>query len=183
MLLAQNPEWQERLRTEVKQKLGDKKGDKDRILSSNDLSQMKLMQNIILETLRLYPPVPVDVKCAAIDDVLPGGYKVPAGTRISFDPYILGRTDKIWGPDVLEFNPDRWNKFSTLPSPYDFPVFQAGPRICLGEALAKFEASLLLGVLVDRFRISLPSPDAKFTYMPGITLTVKDGLPLRVERL
>jgi cytochrome P450 len=53
----------------------------------------------------------------------------------------------------------------------------------LGESLAKFEAALLLGVLVDRFRLTLPTPDTKFTYSPGITMTVKNGARVRVERL
>jgi cytochrome P450 len=183
MLLATNLEWQERLRVEVKEKLKGRSGSKERILSSNDISQMKLLQNIVMETLRLFPPVPVDVKFAIVDDVLPGGHPVPAGTRISYDPYILGRTEKLWGPDVDEFNPDRWAKMANVPTPYEFPMFQAGPRICLGESLAKFEAALLLGVLVDKFRFTPPKPDCKYTYSPGITLKVKDGLTLRVERL
>jgi cytochrome P450 len=131
----------------------------------------------------MYYLVPVDVKAAAQDDVLPGGQKLCKGTRISFDPYAMGRLEKLWGPDCEVFNPDRWLKLSTLPSPYEFPVFQAGPRICLGESLAKFEASLLLGVLLDRFEFTKPTPDTKFTYAPGITLTVKGGLPLRVKKL
>lgn len=144
---------------------------------------MKLLQNVVMETLRLFPPVPVDIKAAAVDDILPGGHPIPAGTRVSFDPYILGRCEQFWGPDALEFNPDRWDKMANMPSAYDFPIFQAGPRICLGESLAKFEAALLLGLLVDKFKFSLPRPDAKYTYQPGITLTVKDGLQLKVERL
>ena len=183
MLLAEHPEWQERLRTEVKAKLAGKTDDKQRVLSANDISQMKLLQNIVLETLRLYPSVPIDIKQAMEDDVLPGGYPVPKGTRVTFDPYVLGRSEKMWGPDASEFNPDRWAKMTNLPSAYEFPMFQAGPRICIGESLAKFEAALLLGVLMDRFRFSLPSPDVKYTYHPGVTLTVKDGLFLRVERL
>lgn len=182
LLLAENQEWQERLRAEVRAKLSETQNN-NRILGSNEISQMKILQNIVLETLRLYPPVPVDIKAAAVDDVLPGNHPIPAGSRISFDPYILGRCEKMWGPDALVFNPDRWDKMTNLPSAYEFPMFQAGPRICLGESLAKFEAALLLAVMVDQFSISLPSKDAKFTYAPGITLTVKDGLNLRVERL
>lgn len=55
MLLAENPEWQEKLRQEVKDKLGDRPQGK-RALNSQDISQMKLLQNVIMETLRLYPP-------------------------------------------------------------------------------------------------------------------------------
>lgn len=185
MLLAEHPEWQEKLRQEVRAKLEEKKAKapKERILTSADISQMKLLQNIVMETLRLYPPVPIDIKCAAVDDELPGGFKIPKGSRVSFEPYVMGRLEKFWGKTCLEFNPDRWLEKKTLPSPYDFPQFQAGPRICLGESLAKFEAALLLGVLVDRFDMQLPTPDTKYTYSPGITLTIKDGLFLKVKPL
>ena len=184
MLLAQHPEWQIKLRQEVRQKLAMKStGKETRVLTTSDISQMKLLQNVILESLRLYPPVPIDVKWAAADDVLPGGYKIPRGTRITFEPYVMGRLERFWGKDCAEFNPDRWARLSTMPSSFEFPQFQAGPRICIGESLAKFEAALLLGVLVDRFQISLPQPDTTFTYSPGITLVVKDGLGLRITRL
>lgn len=183
LLLAENEEWQDKLRAELKKKLEGKIKDDERVLNANDVSQMKLLQNIVLECLRLYPPVPVDVKEAAVDDILPGNHPIPAGTRINYDPFVLGRTEQFWGPDADKFNPDRWAALPGLPSAYEFPVFQAGPRICLGEGLAKFEASLLLGVLVDKFKFSLPSKETKYTYAPGITLTVKGGLFLRVDRL
>lgn len=182
LLLAENEEWQEKLRSEIRSKFRESK-NKDNVLTSSDVSQMPLLQNVVLESLRLYPPVPVDIKAAAVDDVLPGNFPIPAGTRVSYDPYVLGRCEKLWGPDALQFNPDRWDKMKTLPSAYEFPMFQAGPRICLGESLAKFEASLLLGLLLDKFRFSLPSKDAKYTYTPGITLTVKGGLFLNVQKL
>jgi cytokinin trans-hydroxylase len=55
MLLAENPEWQRKLREEVKDKLGDRPQG-NRALNSQEISQMKLLQNVIMETLRLYPP-------------------------------------------------------------------------------------------------------------------------------
>jgi cytochrome P450 len=182
MLLATNVEWQERLRAEVKDKLKDRIGDKERILTSNDVSQMKLLQNVVMESLRLYPPVPLDLKYAVVDDVLPGGHLIPAGTAVSYENYVLGRTEAFWGPDAKEFNPDRWARMANLPTPYEFPMFQAGPRICLGESFAKFEAALLLAVLVDKFKFLPPTPEAIYTYTPGITLKLKDGT-LRVERI
>jgi cytochrome P450 len=64
-------------------------------------------------------------------------------------------------------------------------VFQAGPRVCLGQHMATFEAQLLLAFLVDRYEFQVPDKDVQrvFTYMPAITLTVKDGLELNVVKL
>ena len=180
MLLAQNPDWQEKLRKEIRQVLGSRE---DRALNSNEISQMKLLQNIVMETLRLYPPVPVDIKEAAVDDRLPQGQLIPKGSRMTYEPYVMGRLEKFWGEESEKFNPDRWLKMKTLPSPYEFPQFQAGPRICLGETLAKFEAALFLGVLVDRYKLSCEDLNQVFTYQPGVTLSIKGGLHLRVTKL
>lgn len=100
---------------------------------------------------------------------------------MAFEPYVMGRLEQFWGADVLVFNPDRWLKLSTLPSPYEFPQFQAGPRICLGESLAKFEASLLLAMIVDNFQFSKPSPDTVYSLGVGVTLNFKTGVPLRIK--
>lgn len=112
---------------------------------------------------------------------MPGGFPIPKGSRVAFEPYVMGRLEQFWGADVLVFNPDRWLKLSTLPSPYEFPQFQAGPRICLGESLAKFEASLLLAMIVDNFQFSKPSPDTVYSLGVGVTLNFKTGVPLRIK--
>lgn len=179
MLLAQNPTWQEALRREVRQILGDRD---DRFPTVPEMGNMKILNGVVLESLRLYPPVPMDLKEAAIDDVLPDGRTVTKGTRIVFEVFVMGRSETLWH-EPLKFDPDRWSRMEKLPSPYEFPQFQAGPRICLGETFAKHEARTLIAYLIDRYELSLPAPDSVFTYAPGITLTVKDGLNLMVKRI
>jgi cytochrome P450 len=167
LLLVQYPEWQERLFVELQ--LG---------------KDTKLLQHFILECLRLYPPVPIDIKEAAVDDVLPGGYFIPKGTRITFEPYVMARLPQFWGADCLEFRPERWGEMKSLPSPYEFPTFQAGPRICLGESMAKLEAHTLLKKLIVRYKFAMPNGMDPFqkTYKMGVTMKVKDGLELMVTK-
>ncbi|KAH9252280.1 hypothetical protein BASA81_009882 [Batrachochytrium salamandrivorans] len=185
LLLAKHPHWQQTLLNEIQQfRQQQDERCEDKVLSSKQLAGLKNVQAVIMESLRLYPPVPTDVKESCEDDVLPGGFAIPKGTRIAFEPYMMARTPQIWGEDCLEFKPERWLEMKTLPSPYTFPVFQAGPRICLGESMAKFEAELMLVFLVERYEFALPQgvPVESLTYQPGITLKVKNGLWLDVKK-
>ncbi|KAM1736928.1 hypothetical protein ACFX12_015226 [Malus domestica] len=89
--------------------------------------------------------VPWDSKHAEVDTVLPDGTWVGKGDRVTYFPYGMGRMEELWGKDRFEFNPDRWfdiesgcagDKVLKSVSPYKFPVFQAGPRVCLGKEMA-----------------------------------------------
>ncbi|KAH7864814.1 hypothetical protein Vadar_034154 [Vaccinium darrowii] len=88
--------------------------------------------------MRLYPPVQFDSKFCQEDDTLPDGTFVKKGTRVTYHPYAMGRMERIWGPDCLEFKPERWleNGVFRPVSPFKYPVFQAGVRVCLGKELA-----------------------------------------------
>ena len=95
---------------------------------------------MIYEALRLWPPVPFDLKMAFEDDVLPGGWKVPKMAQVAFIPYIMGRDGERY-PEPLLFKPERWIPFNAPPQ-HEFPVFQAGPRICLGMDMALWHKKL-----------------------------------------
>ena len=90
---------------------------------------MNYLQAVLSETLRLYPAVPSDVKSVLSDDILPSGAIVRAGWRIAYFPYAQGRSAVVWGPDVLDFKPERWLDSAgnfVQPSPYKFSSFQVG---------------------------------------------------------
>ena len=55
------------------------------------------------ESMRLYPPVPLDSKEAADDDVLPDGTVVKRGMRVTYHVYAMGRSERLWGSDWAEF--------------------------------------------------------------------------------
>lgn len=183
LMLAKHPEWQDLLFAEITTTRQEDQLTGD-CFTAKQLSTMKQVQAVIMETLRLFPPVPTDSKEACEDDVLPGGYKIPKGTIVVFEPYIMARMPQLWGEDCLEFKPERWLHMETLPTSYEFPVFQAGPRICLGESMAKFEAQLMLAYLVERYTFSIPAgvdPES-FTYSVGLTMRIKGSLSLEVKK-
>merc|ERR1712151_374515 len=118
--------------------------------------------------LRLYPPVPADPKVAAVDDTLPDGTFVPKGSEIAYLPYSMGRLEELWGPDAEAFRPERWIPF-IQPSPFKFPVFQAGPRICLGMNMAILEVKITTVLILQHFKVELVA-DQPSSYKLGPTM-------------
>jgi cytochrome P450 len=179
-LLSQHPEIEEQLLREI-HNATDGRGD---ALTDRDLSAEKMpyLHGVVSEALRLYPPVPTDLKYAVMDDVLPDGTKVPAGVDVQYNPYIQNRDPDLW-EKPMECNPARWidDEGRTISvCPYTFPVFQAGPRLCLGQRMAYFEAKLLLAMLLPHFRFVLEPGAVIVPDQASITLSVKGSLPMKI---
>ncbi len=142
---------------------------------------MPYLNGLIHEALRLYPPVPVDSKCSVNETVLPDGTVVPAKCDVNYDPYAMGRLETLW-EEPLKIDPQRW--YGTKASQYKFPVFQAGPRICLGQTMALVEARMLTCMLLQNFTFTLVEGQ-EITYKMSVTLALKSnlgGLHVRVTR-
>ncbi|CAE7892694.1 CYP704C1 [Symbiodinium sp. KB8] len=167
--LTRNQDVQSRLHEEIMQKLPP--GSKPD-MKSLSASEMPYLNGVIYEALRLWPPVPFDVKMAFEDDVLPGGWKVPAYTQVGYCPYNMGRDPQRY-PEPEAFRPERWIPFTT-PSPYEFPVFQAGPRVCLGMDMALFEAKTATVELLRHCRFEMAQGQT-VTYGDKITLDIKSN--------
>lgn len=188
-LMARNPIAEARIIEESNRAMGPQHSSNSSINfpTLEELRKMHYLQAAIYETLRLYPPVQIDSKFAINDDVLPDGTFVKKGTRVSYHPYSMGRMESIWGPDYLEFKPERWlnddGVFSPV-SPYKYPVFQAGVRVCLGKDMSMLSMKVVALILVRRFHITLADLNWTPHFVPGLTATLKDGLPVVVtERL
>ncbi|KAH8832521.1 cytochrome P450 [Flagelloscypha sp. PMI_526] len=156
-LLAQHPHIVTRLREEILEKVGP-----SREPTIEDFRDMKYLRAVCNETLRLYPVVPFNMKESLKTQVLPnvsnpGGkpWYIPANTRVGYTVIFLHRRTDLWGPDALEFDPDRFiderlNKYLT-PNPFIFLPFNAGPRICVGQQFAYHEMSYFLVRLLQQF--------------------------------
>jgi len=170
-MLATNPEVQAKLSAEIDQKLP---GLAEPSLKSVSASAMPYLNGVVWEALRLHPPVPSDSKVCMTDDIMPNGARVPAGTVCIFLPYAMGRDPAVY-PEPLAVKPERWIPF-TAPSPYEFPNFQAGPRICLGQDMAIFEAKVCIVMLLQRFGFAMPPGEAeKVHYSNTLTMSVCDS--------
>ncbi|KDR74352.1 hypothetical protein GALMADRAFT_250207 [Galerina marginata CBS 339.88] len=163
-MLAEHPEFLRRLRQEILEKVGPQRRP-----TYDDFRDMKYLRAVINETLRLYPVVPFNVRTSKQATTWPNPkgkpFYIPANTRTPYAVFMMHRRTDLWGPDALEFDPDRFlderlHKYLT-PNPFIFLPFNAGPRICLGQQFAYHEASFFLVRLLQTFSDISLVPDAQ----------------------
>ncbi|XP_072961794.1 cytochrome P450 94A2-like [Typha angustifolia] len=177
-LLSKNPRCKSRIYDEISQQ--QQQGGEE------ESKGMHYLHAAITEALRLYPPVPIDSRVAAVDDVLPDGTKVKAGWFTDYSAYAMGRSEEIWGPEKEEFLPERWldakGEFAGADAAR-FPVFHAGPRSCLGKEMAYLQMKTVAVAVMRRFEVE-PAAEEKPgpPYEVAVTLRMKGGFPVRIKR-
>uniref|UniRef100_A0A5K0XFW9 Cytochrome P450 n=1 Tax=Nymphaea colorata TaxID=210225 RepID=A0A5K0XFW9_9MAGN len=147
------------------------------------LKDLHYLQAAICESLRLYPPVQFDSKRAVEDDKLPDGTFVRRGTRVTYHPYAMGRMESIWGADCHEFRPERWLKDGEFvaESPYKYPVFQAGRRVCLGKEIALMQMKCVAAAIFRKFTLQTEPSCNRLDFSPGLTSNIRGGLTVIVK--
>jgi cytochrome P450 len=171
-LLARSPQWSGALEEEVARVTG---GD---AVTAAHIERLVLVQQLIKESMRLYPPVPLMSRQAVADTHL-GGHDIRAGTSVVMPIYTIHRHAARWeDPDAFDpgrFAPEREAKIPR----YQYMPFGAGPRICIGMAFAMIEATAMLATLLQHASFATvdgqePVPVARVTLIP------KGGMPLKV---
>ncbi|MEM9404191.1 MAG: cytochrome P450 [Pseudomonadota bacterium] len=152
-LIAKHPDAAAKIMAEVERVFAD-----DAELTSERLNELVYLEQIINETMRLYPPGWVFSRRALVDTDI-GDFDVPKGTDLFFSPYILHRTSEFW-PQPNTFDPDRFStdRFDAAQEAAFIP-FSLGPRRCIGEYFAMLEMKINLAVLVPRFDMSTLADD------------------------
>ncbi|XP_057981114.1 cytochrome P450 714C2-like [Malania oleifera] len=177
MLLASNPHWQDRVRSEVFHACGGRLPDAD------DLRRMKLLTMVIQESLRLYPPAPI-VSREALQDLKFGHILIPKGVAVWIPLVTLHQDPDIWGPDAALFRPERFAQGATQACklPQVYMPFGMGPRNCLGQHFAMAELKVILSRILSTFSFTL-SPD--YVHSPVLKLSIKPqhGVRLRLKKL
>ncbi|KAG1369663.1 cytochrome P450 94C1 [Cocos nucifera] len=182
LLLSKHPAVTAAIRDEIANVVRGS-GD-DEVASFEQLKEMHYVHAAMYESLRLYPPVQLDSKFCVEDDVLPDGTFVRKGTRVTYHPYAMGRMENIWGPDCEEFKPERWlhdGKFVPA-SPFKYPVFQGGIRVCLGKEMALMEMKAVIVSMVPRFDVRVLDEGRSLKFAPGLSASIDGGLPAQVRR-
>ena len=134
-------------------------------ITADNLAAMEYTQQVLEETLRLYPPVWLFTRRSTEEDVLEE-FDVPPGTDIYLSPYILHRTPHYW-PDPERFDPTRFALSDTPKKDRPYFPFSLGPRRCLGEYFSFLEMKVHLGLLLPRFRMRLADDSD-----PGLELAI-----------
>ncbi|KAK4229991.1 cytochrome P450 4V2 [Podospora fimiseda] len=184
-LLARHQDVQSRLRAEIHQHLPSisKEGA---TISHSDIDNLPYLSAVCNEVLRYYSPVPLTLREAAIDTTI-AGHRVPKGTQIMLVPWAVNKSESLWGPDALEFNPERWlpkhpgdikAASGGATSNYAYMTFLHGPRSCIGQQFAKGEFACLVGAWVGRFEFELHNKEE----MDETKVEIKGGITARPSK-
>lgn len=167
-LLSRSPQWTAALEEEIERVTGGAE------VAAGHIERLALVQQVLKESMRVYPPVPLMSRQAVADTRL-GEHPISAGTSIVMPIYAIHRHAKRWeDPDA--FDPEREAKIPR----YQYLPFGAGPRICIGMAFAMIEATAMLATLLQHARFAPleghePVPVARVTLLP------RGGMPLKVR--
>ncbi len=173
-LLAEHPHIEARLQEDYQRVLNG------RPALIEDLPQLPFTRMVVEEAMRLYPPAWGLGRRALGNDEI-GGYAIPKGTYVLVFPYVTHRHPAFWERPG-EFDPERFSaplaagrhRFAYFP-------FGGGPRLCLGNQFALYEAQLILATILSRYQLR-PLPGTVVTPEPLVTLRPRGDLLMTVRR-
>jgi len=173
-LLSGAPDVEARLHEEVDGVLGG------RLPTVADLPHLTYVEQVITESMRLYPPAWI-IGRRALQDYPLGDYLVPARSIVVFSPYVMHRDPRFY-QEPERFEPDRWTKeFRARLPPFAYFPFGGGSRRCIGESFAWMELVLVASTIAQRWRLRLV-PGHPVVPHPVVTLRMKHGLRMTAHR-
>ena len=181
--LSRRPDVEGKILEEIRAVRERNKVERDKPFGFEDLKEMNYLHAALSESMRLYPPVPLNGAYCCSDDVLPDGTKAQKGRFVAYNSYAMGRMRAIWGEDCCEFKPDRWltgGEFQPE-SPFRYPIFHAGPRICLGKEMAYIQMKSVAANLIENFKVEVLGDGARPEINAAITLKMKHGMPVIIR--
>nr|Q9VS79.2 RecName: Full=Cytochrome P450 4d8; AltName: Full=CYPIVD8 [Drosophila melanogaster]AAL13671.1 GH22459p [Drosophila melanogaster] len=150
--LSRHPEVQAKMLEEIVQVLGT---DRSRPVSIRDLGELKYMECVIKESLRMYPPVPIVGRKLQTDfkytHSVHGDGVIPAGSEIIIGIFGVHRQPETF-PNPDEFIPERHENGSRV-APFKMIPFSAGPRNCIGQKFAQLEMKMMLAKIVREYEL------------------------------
>ncbi|KAF2897329.1 hypothetical protein ILUMI_08847, partial [Ignelater luminosus] len=175
--LAENPDVQRKVVEELRSIFGD---DKDRPATHRELQEMKYLEMVIKETLRLYPSVPFYIRHVHEDVEYDGGI-IPKGTNLMIFAYGLHRDAETF-PETKRFDPERFTQENQVGrSPYAYVPFSAGPRNCIGQKYAMLEMKSLLAKVLRNYEL-LEVPEHKIVLASESVLKSATGMHVQLRK-
>ncbi|PPR90134.1 hypothetical protein GOBAR_AA30550 [Gossypium barbadense] len=158
-LVGKNPRVEEKIVAEISGIVEEREEIKngELVFKAEEIKKMDYLQAALSEALRLYPSVPLDLKEAVEDDVLPDGTVTKTGTKVVYAIYAMGRIESIWGKDCKEYKPERWLRDGNYmsESAYKFSAFNGGPRLCLGKDFAFYQMKFTATSILYRYTVKV----------------------------
>jgi len=173
-LLSQHPEVESKLLEELQTILAG------RTPTIADLPQLRYTERVVMEVMRLYPPIATVVR-TALQNCEVAGYPLRAGDTIMMSQWVMHHDPRYFNdPEV--FNPDRWegDLARRLPVFAYFP-FSGGPMICIGKSFAMMELVLLVATIAQKFRLTV-APDQQVTLCNPFLVRPKNRIKMLLNK-
>lgn len=137
---------------------------------------------IFYESLRFFPPIPFDLKQCQEPTILPDGTYLSKDSIVCWCCWAMNRSKLIWGNDAEEYRPERWlhNGVIRRRPASEFPVFNGGPRACLGKKMSESVAVKVISTLILGFDFN-PIDKKERVSKKSLTLPMEGGLPCHIK--
>ncbi len=166
-VLATHPDVEEKLIAEIDSISG---GNADYDLQYDDLMSLTYTTQVIKETMRVYPPMPVTIRRSLKDGML-GRYRIRKGDIILVGTLAAQRDPRYWGPNADAFDPDQFAIEKVVNRPrHAFIPFSIGKRQCMAQEVTFMMLRVLLFAVYTRYRLRL-APGA--TVVKNTVVTTK----------
>ncbi|XP_008202892.1 cytochrome P450 4C1 isoform X2 [Nasonia vitripennis] len=177
MLLAENPEAQDRARAEVIQVFSENGGK----LDIKEIQKFEYLDRCIKEAMRLYPAIGNFIRHLN-EDVQLKKYLLPAGVDVAFFVYDLHRDPKHW-QEPEKFDPDRFLEENVKKRhPFAYMPFSAGPRNCIGQKFAMFEMKVILSHVLYNFYLEPVDLTASIRFEVNVILRLSHPVHVKFIR-
>ncbi|CAO1429914.1 unnamed protein product [Diamesa serratosioi] len=180
LLLAMHPNVQDKVVEEIFQLFPS---DDDNFINLNSLNELKYLEQVIQETLRVAPTIPFFPREPSEDFEIKPGCVIPKGTVLVFNTFVLHRRKDIWGLDADKFNPDRFlpETIATI-HPYAYIPFSVGKRNCIGLKYAKLSLKIILMKCLRTFKFHTNMDYDDITFKGEVTLRLSGQHLMHVEK-
>ncbi|XP_077287523.1 cytochrome P450 4g15-like isoform X2 [Arctopsyche grandis] len=170
------------VQAKVYQELIDIFGDSDRDATFQDTLEMKYLERVILESLRMYPPVPLIARKLNQDvKIVTKNYVLPKGATVVIATLKIHRKPELY-PNPDTFNPDNFLPEKTQDRHYyGFIPFSAGPRSCVGRKYAMLKLKVMLSTILRKYHINSDLTEKDFKLQADIILKRTDGFRIQIE--
>jgi cytochrome P450 len=173
-LLSEHPEVEARLHEELDRVLVN------RLPTFTDTQSLPFTENVLRESLRLYPPVWM-IWRRAMEDYELAGYVAPVRSIVVMSQHVMHRNARYF-PEPLRFDPERWTpEFKEALPKYAYFPFGGGLRQCIGDGFAWMEAILLIATLAQQWKFRLV-PGHPVVPQPLLTQRPRNGLSMTAFR-
>uniref|UniRef100_A0A1B0GK49 Cytochrome n=1 Tax=Lutzomyia longipalpis TaxID=7200 RepID=A0A1B0GK49_LUTLO len=177
LMIAMHPNVQERLYDEIISVTGNSYDN----VNYEDIGKFRYMEQVIKETLRLFPVVPIVARSVSAPFQL-NSYTIPKGVNIVLAFILMHRNKSLWGPGAHNFDPEHFSDSSTEKMhPYAFLPFSGGPRNCMGIKYAYVVMKIALMHLLINFEFSTELKLQDLTHRFEVTLKLVNKHMVRMR--